>query len=47
MLYITGYSEEAIRHQGMLPAGGALLEKPFTAHELAERVREALAQTET
>ena len=47
VLYITGYSEEAIRQQGMLPAGGALLEKPFTAHELAHRVREALARTET
>ena len=47
VLYITGYSEEAIRQHGMLPAGGALLEKPFTAHQLAERVREALARTET
>jgi CheY-like chemotaxis protein len=46
VLYITGYSEEAIRLEGMLPAGGALLEKPFTAHELAERVRETLARTE-
>ena len=47
VLYITGYSEDAIRQQGTLPAGGALLEKPFTAHQLAERVRAALARTET
>ena len=47
VLYITGYSEEAIGRHGVLPAGGALLEKPFTAHQLAERVREALAKTET
>jgi two-component system cell cycle sensor histidine kinase/response regulator CckA len=47
VLYITGYSEEAIRQQDVLPAGGALLEKPFTAHQLAERVRAALARTET
>ena len=47
VLYITGYSEEAIRQHGLLPAGGALLEKPFTAHQLAERVHEALARTET
>jgi two-component system, cell cycle sensor histidine kinase and response regulator CckA len=47
VLYITGYSEEAIRQQGVLPAGGALLEKPFTAHQLAERVRGVLAKTET
>jgi PAS domain S-box-containing protein len=47
VLYITGYSEEAIRQHGLLPAGGALLEKPFTAHQLAERVHAALARTET
>jgi two-component system cell cycle sensor histidine kinase/response regulator CckA len=47
VLYITGYSEEAIRQQGLLPARGELLEKPFTAHQLAERVRAALARTET
>jgi two-component system, cell cycle sensor histidine kinase and response regulator CckA len=47
VLYITGYSEEAIRQQGVLPAGGALLEKPFTAHQLAERGRGVLAKTET
>ena len=47
VLYITGYSEEAIRQQGMMPAGGALLEKPFTAHPHAERVHAALVRTET
>jgi PAS domain S-box-containing protein len=47
VLYITGYSEDAIRQQGVLPASGALLEKPFTAHQLAERVRGVLAKTET
>jgi PAS domain S-box-containing protein len=47
VLYITGYSEDAIRQHGLLPAGGALLEKPFTAHQLAERVRAALAKAET
>ncbi|HYC34053.1 MAG TPA: ATP-binding protein, partial [Gemmatimonadales bacterium] len=43
VLYISGYAEEAIRRQGSLPAGGALLEKPFTADQLARRVREAIA----
>jgi CheY-like chemotaxis protein len=47
VLYITGYSEDAIRQHGLLPAGGALLEKPFTAHQLAERARAALAKAET
>ena len=45
VLYITGYAEEAIQRRGALPAGGALLEKPFTAQQLAERVRLALAGT--
>ena len=43
VLYISGYAEEAIRRQGTLAAGGALLEKPFTADELARRVRQALS----
>ena len=47
VLYITGYAEEAIERQGMLPAGGALLEKPFTAQQLAHHVRQALAGAET
>ena len=46
VLYITGYAEEAIERQGMLPAGGALLEKPFTAQQLAHHVRQALAGAE-
>jgi two-component system cell cycle sensor histidine kinase/response regulator CckA len=43
VLYISGYAEEAIRRQGSLPAGGSLLEKPFTADQLALRVRETIA----
>jgi two-component system cell cycle sensor histidine kinase/response regulator CckA len=43
VLYISGYAEEAIRRHGELPAGGALLEKPFTADQLARRVRETLS----
>ena len=47
VLYITGYAEEAIERQSALPAGGALLEKPFTAQQLADRVRLALENAET
>jgi two-component system, cell cycle sensor histidine kinase and response regulator CckA len=47
VLYITGYAEEAIQRQGMLPAGGGLLEKPFTARQLADSVRQALAMPES
>ena len=35
VLYMSGYAEEAIERQGSLPAGGELLEKPFTADQLA------------
>jgi PAS domain S-box-containing protein len=43
VLYMSGYAEEAIERQGALPAGGELLEKPFTADQLARRVRAAMA----
>jgi CheY-like chemotaxis protein len=46
VLYITGYAKEAIERQGALPAG-ALLEKPFTTPQLADRVRQALANPES
>jgi CheY-like chemotaxis protein len=43
VLYMSGYAEEAIERRGTLPAGGELLEKPFTADQLARRVREAVS----
>jgi CheY-like chemotaxis protein len=43
VLYMSGDAEEAIERQGSLPAGGDLLEKPFTADQLARRVRAAIA----
>jgi two-component system, cell cycle sensor histidine kinase and response regulator CckA len=47
VLYMSGYADEAIERQGALSAGGALLEKPFTARQLADRVRQALSKVET
>ena len=44
VLFITGYAVEAVERQGQLPAGHGLLEKPFTADQLARKVREALAR---
>ena len=43
VLFISGYAVEAVEDEGALPAGCILLEKPFTADQLARRVREALA----
>jgi two-component system, cell cycle sensor histidine kinase and response regulator CckA len=42
VLFITGYAPEAVERQGRLPAGHGLLEKPFTADQLAHKVRETL-----
>jgi two-component system cell cycle sensor histidine kinase/response regulator CckA len=42
-LFITGYAEEVIGNHGVLGAGSALLEKPFTANQLAHKIREILA----
>jgi two-component system, cell cycle sensor histidine kinase and response regulator CckA len=43
VLFITGYAPEAVDRNGELAAAGALLEKPFTADQLARKVREVLA----
>ena len=42
VLYASGYTQNAIMHQGRLDPGVALISKPFTAPALARRVREIL-----
>ncbi|HEX4741739.1 MAG TPA: hypothetical protein VH353_10450 [Caulobacteraceae bacterium] len=42
MLYTTGYSRNAIVHQGRLDPGVDLLPKPFTFEQMAARVRRVL-----
>jgi PAS domain S-box-containing protein len=42
VLYMSGYSGAAIARHGGLAAGSRLIQKPFTASELAREVREAL-----
>jgi CheY-like chemotaxis protein len=42
VLYMSGYTENAIGHDGMLDAGINLLQKPFSLPALKDRVREVL-----
>jgi two-component system cell cycle sensor histidine kinase/response regulator CckA len=41
-LYVSGYTDDAIVHQGQMAPGVQYLQKPFTADELNRRVREVL-----
>ena len=43
VLYMTGFSEEAMRAKGQVDPGTLMLEKPFTLQALATQVRKALA----
>ena len=42
VLFMSGYTEDAVVHQGVLEEGIRLLEKPFSESSLALRVRESL-----
>ncbi|MFL5494433.1 MAG: MHYT domain-containing protein [Gemmatimonadales bacterium] len=43
VLYMSGFTESAIVHNGVLQAGTDFIQKPFTPHALAIKLRDVLA----
>jgi len=40
--FMSGYTDDAILHHGVLQKGVNLIQKPFVLHELAKKVRQVL-----
>ena len=46
VLYMSGYTDDAIAHHGFLDAGMEFLQKPFTPLGLMKKIREVLGGSE-
>lgn len=42
VLYMSGYTDDAVVRRGVLSAGIAFIQKPFSSDELARKVRAVL-----
>ncbi|HEY7635395.1 MAG TPA: PAS domain-containing protein [Gemmatimonadales bacterium] len=47
VLFMSGYTDDAVVHHGILERGTAFLQKPFSAAVLARKVREVLDSSES
>ena len=47
ILFMSGYTEDVIRHHGISRGNAAFLQKPFAPNELVRRVRRLLDSRET
>jgi two-component system cell cycle sensor histidine kinase/response regulator CckA len=45
ILFMSGYSDEAVYHNGVIRADAAFIEKPFSSRALTRKVRETLTRT--
>ena len=43
LLFMSGYTDDAIVHHGVLDEGTPFIQKPFTPQTLARKVRQVLA----
>jgi len=46
VIYMSGYTNDAIAHHGVLDSGVFLIEKPFSQETLIRKLREVLDRTE-
>ncbi|MBI5086238.1 MAG: PAS domain S-box protein [Acidobacteria bacterium] len=46
VIYMSGYAEDVVAHQGMVADGVRYIQKPFTPNELASSIRAALGLAE-
>ncbi len=46
VLFMSGYTDNAIQHHGILEQDTAFIEKPFTKFSLVRKIRDVLGQIE-
>jgi len=42
VLYMSGYTDNAVVHQGVLDPGTPFIQKPFTLRDIAEKIQAVL-----